>query len=152
MTELVDPSVYRVSFFIRRIRAHQVVQLFHACTESAALIDVERHQNLIPRLHLFRHLFIWKKQILFQSPVQEGTEFANLRYLQDCTFPQCKLRFIYRCDQTVRRILIQKHLNRIARFDSCRNLLLRKKNLFSVISQIYSEINYLYYRKHLFFS
>ena len=51
MTELVDPSVYRVSFFIRRIRAHQVVQLFHACTESAALIDVERHQNLIPRLH-----------------------------------------------------------------------------------------------------
>ena len=39
-----------------------------------------------------------------------------------------------------------------ARFDSCRNLLLRKKNLFSVISQIYSEINYLYYRKHLFFS
>ena len=144
MTGLVDPSVYRVSFFIRRIRAHQVVQLFHACTESAALIDVERHQNLIPRLHLFRHLFIWKKQVFFQSPVQERTDFSNLGNLKHRQSAKRQFRLVGRRNDAVLGILVQEYFDLIPELCVRRHLLLRQKHT-RLISLMLRQIDSKFY-------
>ena len=155
ITELINSSLYMISLFVWRIRGKQIIKLFHTRTKSAALINIKCYQNLIFRLDFHCHLFIRKKQIFFESPVKECTDFSNLCHTQNSKPSKSDLWLICRCDHPVFGILVQKHFKFIPGLCILRNLFCRKKHTFLHIllfREINSKLHFLYNCKFLILS
>ena len=89
-----------IAFFIGRFFFQIVIHL-HGRAETAALVDVEGHQALVPRLHLSGLLTEGQEKIFRQAPVKKCADFSGLCYFQKGNLAQLDSRLLSGGDETV---------------------------------------------------
>ena len=129
----------------------------HRRRETAALVHIERHQDLIA-LPYFGCLFLVRKQhILLESPVEKGSDLRHLGHFQFPHLTYAQKRPVCRSDDPVPGILVQKHLDRIPHPAALRHLFFRKEHSvihgrIGLLTQIHPEIQLLHNDQRLCFS
>ena len=124
---LVDGSFDAVVLFIRRLKLQILVHV-HGRAETAALVDIEGHQNLLALMHPAGLFPEGQQQILLQPPVQKSTDFAHLSHLQDGQAAQLQLWFICSGNQAGFGILVHKDRQLRTNLRPLRHLLLRQQH------------------------
>ena len=155
MAELINPAGNLISHPIGRRGGQQVVQPLHAGAEAAALVQINPYQDLVSRLYLLCHLFIWKKQILFEPPVQESPDPAHLLNRQHSRLSQKNPRCACGGDGAVFGIPVDKYFHLIARRRPLGDLLRREQYHIPVAlprCQIDSEVCLPDHSQSLFFA
>ena len=144
-------AAYLVILVIRAVRL-QIVVYFHTGTQAAALVHIKHHRKAVPLLHMGCLFLKGQEQILFQPPVQKGSEFAGLGNREHGYLTQAQLWLFGGGYQTVLGIPVHKHGQGISCFTALRHLFPGKEHLFLPVilrRKIDAEIHFFYYHQFL---
>ena len=119
----------------------------HGRTQTAALIQIQRYETLIPRIYLSSLLAERKQQILFQSPVQKCADLRHILDLEHSGPPNRHHRLPPRRNQTVARIQIYEYFHLRTRLHSLVHFFFRQQHFLAallVLCQINTESGLFY--------
>ena len=156
IADLINQSFHRISDHIRRTSLQERID-FHRGAQTAAFIQIQRHQHLVSRLNSSGLFPERQHQIFLQSPVQKSADLSCLYNFQNGKAAKGQLWFSRRRDHPVTGITVEKDFQDISFLCPFRNLLRGKQHplLFSgfpAFAQVDTELYFFYYGKFLFSS